>query len=92
MRFPVPGVLPDAPASRDFAPLFPVDLMAKDLGLVLDAAADDALDAPVAAAALARYRAAHERGLGGLDYSAIYALLDPAVLERSSAPDPEEDA
>jgi 3-hydroxyisobutyrate dehydrogenase len=81
MRFPVPGVLPDAPASREFAPLFPVDLMAKDLALALEAAAGQALEAPVAAAALERYRAAQDQGLGGLDYSAIFALMDPSVLE-----------
>jgi 3-hydroxyisobutyrate dehydrogenase len=92
MRFPVPGVLPEAPASRGFAPLFPVDLMAKDLALALEAAADRALDAPVAAAALERYRRAQEEGLGGLDYSAIFALLDPSVLEHPTARDAEEEA
>jgi 3-hydroxyisobutyrate dehydrogenase len=81
MRFPVPGVLPEAPASRGFAPLFPVDLIAKDLALALDAAREQGLDAPVARAALDRYAAAQAEGLGPLDYSAVFALLEPGVLE-----------
>lgn len=87
VRFPVPGVLPDAPASRGFAPLFPVDLMAKDLQLALEAAAEHDLPAPVAAAARARYAEAHAAGLGALDYSALFGLLEPDVLPE--APDGE---
>lgn len=81
MRFPVPGVQPEAPASRGFAPLFPVDLIAKDLGLALEAAGEQGLEVPVAGAALARYEAAQAEGLGALDYSAVFALLEPEVLE-----------
>jgi 3-hydroxyisobutyrate dehydrogenase len=38
-RFPVAGVVPDSPASNDWAPGFMTDLMAKDLGLALAYAA-----------------------------------------------------
>jgi len=81
MRFPVPGVLPESPASRAFEPLFPVDLIAKDLGLALEAADQRELDAPVARAALERYVTAQADGYGPLDYSAVFALLEPDVLD-----------
>ncbi len=74
-RYPVPGVVPDAPASRGWAPLFPVDLIAKDVGLALATAAEHGLELPVAAAALARYQAAQAADLGDLDYSAVARLL-----------------
>jgi 3-hydroxyisobutyrate dehydrogenase len=74
-RYPVPGVVPDAPASRGWAPQFPVDLIAKDVELALLTAAEHGLDLPLAAAALARYQAAQAAHLGGLDYSAVARLL-----------------
>ena len=50
--------------------------MAKDVGLALELAERHALDAPVASAALERYRAAERDGRGGLDYSAVYRRGD----------------
>jgi 3-hydroxyisobutyrate dehydrogenase len=79
-RFPVPGVLEHAPASDGWAPLFPVDLIAKDVGLALDTAAEHSLEMPVVQAAQARYRAAQAAGLGKLDYSAV-ALLGVGDFE-----------
>ncbi len=67
-RYPRPGVDPAHPASRDYEPLFALDLIAKDLALALDLG----LSAPVAAAALAAYREAQSAGLGSKDYSAVY--------------------
>jgi 3-hydroxyisobutyrate dehydrogenase len=75
-RYPVPGVLDDAPASNGWAPLFPVDLLAKDVSLALATAAEHGLEMPVADVALARFRAAQAAGLGELDYSAV-ACLQP---------------
>lgn len=69
-RFPLPGADEAHPSAHDFAPLFALDLIAKDMELGLDLAERDA--APVAAAALAAYRRAQEAGLGALDYSAVY--------------------
>lgn len=66
-RFPLPGVDPLHPSSNGYEPLFTLDLIGKDLVLALELADD----APVASAALAEYRRAHEAGLGGLDYSAV---------------------
>ena len=70
-RYPVPGVLEHAPASNDWAPLFPVDLLVKDVGLALEAAAEHGLQMPLVAAAQERYVAAMEAGYGALDYSAV---------------------
>jgi L-serine 3-dehydrogenase (NAD+) len=80
MRFPVAGVLPEAPASRDFAPMFPVDLIAKDLALAIGTAEDHGLATPVAEVALERYRNAQGRDLGGRDYSVVATLVDPDAL------------
>jgi 3-hydroxyisobutyrate dehydrogenase len=74
-RYPVPGVLEHAPASSGWAPLFPVDLIAKDVALALDTAAEHGLEMPVVEVALARYRAAQSAGFGGLDYSAVARLM-----------------
>ena len=74
-RFPEPGVVPDSPASQDFAPGFMADLMHKDLGLALAAAAQEKL--PLTATAVARemYAAASRQGWGRLDFSAVSKLL-----------------
>ena len=69
-------VLDDAPASNGWAPLFPIDLMAKDVGLAVATAAEHGLEMPVADVALATYREAQAAGLGELDYSAV-ARLQP---------------
>jgi 3-hydroxyisobutyrate dehydrogenase len=76
-RFPLAGVEPDHPASRAYEPLFALDLMAKDLDLVLELAEKHSVAAPVAGAGRASYAEAQERGLGRLDYSAVYAARTP---------------
>jgi 3-hydroxyisobutyrate dehydrogenase len=67
-RYPLTGVDAAHPSSNEFAPLFMLDLIAKDLELAIDLAGV----APVAAAALAGYREAQAAGLGALDYSAVF--------------------
>lgn len=69
-RFPLGGVEEAHPSSREFAPLFALDLIAKDLELALDLAAEHGVAPSVAAAALARYREAQPQW-GRLDYSAV---------------------
>jgi 3-hydroxyisobutyrate dehydrogenase len=76
-RFPLAGVSPDHPASRGYAALFSLDLMAKDLDLALELAAAHGVEAPAAAASRDCYRTAQERGGGALDYSAVYTALRP---------------
>jgi 3-hydroxyisobutyrate dehydrogenase len=77
-RYPLAGADPAHPSGDAYAPLFALDLIAKDLELALELAAERGLELPVAAAALASYRSAQARGLGGLDYSAVYLETDAA--------------
>jgi 3-hydroxyisobutyrate dehydrogenase-like beta-hydroxyacid dehydrogenase len=51
--------------------------MAKDLDIALELAAAHGVETPVASASRERYRDAQEQGLGGLDYSAVYAPYPP---------------
>ena len=84
-RFPLAGAGDAHPASRGWAPLFALDLMAKDLALALELAGEQGIDAAVAGAALERYRAAQDAGHGGLDYSAVF-LLSAAGAPLPPAP------
>ncbi|HEX2110682.1 MAG TPA: NAD(P)-dependent oxidoreductase [Gaiellaceae bacterium] len=77
MRFPLAGVERDHPASRAYEPLFALDLMAKDLDLVLELAEAHGVATPVARAGRASYAEAQKRGLGRHDYSAVYAARTP---------------
>jgi 3-hydroxyisobutyrate dehydrogenase len=76
-RFPLDGVDAAHPASNGFAPLFALDLIAKDLALALELANEHGLEAAVAEAALDAYRAAQRDGHGALDYSAVYLTRRP---------------
>jgi 3-hydroxyisobutyrate dehydrogenase len=71
-RFPLAGADEAHPSNREFEPMFALDLIAKDLGLAVELAEEHSVDPAVARAALTTYRAAQERGLGRLDYSAVY--------------------
>ena len=71
-RFPLPGVESAHPASNEFAPLFALDLIAKDLGLARALAEEHGVEVPVTDAVLGAYRAAQREGHGALDYSAVY--------------------
>ena len=76
-RFPLPGVDAAHPSSNGFAPLFALELMAKDVGLALELAERPRRSTrPSPHAALERYRAAERDGRGGLDYSAVYRRGD----------------
>ena len=58
----------------DYTPKSAVNIWLKDLGIVLDAAADVDFDAPITLAALERYKATADMGLGGEDDSAVVKL------------------
>jgi 3-hydroxyisobutyrate dehydrogenase len=75
---PVPGVDPNSSASRDYMPGFMTDLMAKDLGLAVNAARDKRVPVAVAAAAQQVYRMASAHGLGRKDCAAVYRFLAPS--------------
>ena len=76
-RVPVPGVAPNVPANEDFKPGFMVDLMHKDLGLVMAAGNEFHVPLPVTAAAKEVYSLASAQGLGRKDMSAIAKVLAP---------------
>lgn len=79
---PVPGMM-ESPASRDYAPGFMTDLMAKDLGLAVNAARELRVPVVVAPAAQQLLRLASSHGYGRKDFSSVYAFL-----ERSSGDAP----
>jgi 3-hydroxyisobutyrate dehydrogenase len=75
---PVPGMVPTAASSRDYAPGFMTDLMAKDLGLAVNAARELRVPLSVAPAAQQVLRLASSHGYGRKDFSAVYAFLKPS--------------
>ncbi len=75
---PVPGINPNTASSRDYAPGFMTDLMAKDLGLAVDAARAKRVPLAVAPAAAQLYRLASAHGLGRKDFTSVYQFLKPA--------------
>ncbi len=72
---PVPGIVPQAASSRDYAPGFMVDLMCKDLGLAVNAARELRVPVAVSSAALQLLRLASTHGYGRKDVSSVYAFL-----------------
>ncbi|HEX4185115.1 MAG TPA: 3-hydroxyisobutyrate dehydrogenase [Stellaceae bacterium] len=75
---PVPGIVESAASSRQYAPGFMTDLMAKDLALAVNAAREKRVPVAVAAAAQQLYRMASSHGLGREDFSAVYKFLKPS--------------
>jgi 3-hydroxyisobutyrate dehydrogenase len=75
---PVPGVNPAAASSHDYAPGFTTDLMAKDLGLAVNAAREARVPAMVAAAAQQTYRLASAHGFGRKDCASVFQFLKAA--------------
>ena len=75
---PVPGMVATAASSRDYAPGFMTDLMAKDLGLAVNAARELRVPVSVAPAAQQLLRLASSHGYGRKDFSSVYAFLKPS--------------
>eukprot|EP00922_Rhytidocystis_sp_ex-Travisia-forbesii_P012286 GHVS01018532.1.p1 GENE.GHVS01018532.1~~GHVS01018532.1.p1 ORF type:complete len:370 (+),score=81.46 GHVS01018532.1:187-1296(+) len=69
---PVPGVMPNVPAARDYKGGFGTRLMAKDLRIALDAATSVHTTLPVTQAVSSMYTALEEKGYGDLDFSCVY--------------------
>ena len=74
---PAPGIGPESPADRGYAPGFAAELMAKDLGLAAAAAEAAGVETPVGAEARRRYEAFLEAGGRGRDFSALLEALSP---------------
>lgn len=75
---PVPGMVPTAASNRDYAPGFMTDLMAKDLGLAVEAARQLRVPVFVSPAAQQVLRLASSHGLGRKDFSSVYTFLKPS--------------
>jgi 3-hydroxyisobutyrate dehydrogenase len=75
---PVPGMVEQAAANRDYAPGFMTDLMAKDLGLAVNAARELRVPVAVAPAAQQLLRLASTHGYGRKDFSSVYDFLKPS--------------
>ncbi|HLI75149.1 MAG TPA: NAD(P)-dependent oxidoreductase [Acidimicrobiales bacterium] len=74
-RLPVPGVVPDSPASNGWRPGFMTDLMAKDLDLALGYGAAAGVSMPATAAARQVLTAASTAGYGREDFSALAKVV-----------------
>ncbi|ARP94248.1 3-hydroxyisobutyrate dehydrogenase [Bordetella genomosp. 13] len=71
---PWPGVMPNVPASKDYAGGFGVDLMLKDLGLAAEAALAARAAVPLGELARNLYALHSQGGNGKLDFSSIVRL------------------
>ncbi len=74
-RLPVPGVIPESPASNGWQPGFMTDLMAKDLDLALAYAAGRGVSVPTTATARQLLTAASAAGYGREDFSAVAKVV-----------------
>src|SRR5262244_4570226 len=75
---PVPGLVDTAASNRGYAPGFTTDLMAKDLGLAVNAARELRVPLAVAPAAQQILRLASSHGHGRKDFSVVYEFLRPS--------------
>ncbi|AZA83716.1 3-hydroxyisobutyrate dehydrogenase [Chryseobacterium lactis] len=73
---PYPGVMENAPASKEYSGGFAVDLMTKDLGLAAEAGLESKTSTPLGNAALNLYRMWSEAGNGKIDFSSIIQFLN----------------
>jgi 3-hydroxyisobutyrate dehydrogenase len=83
---PVPGILPNAPAARDYQGGFATRLMLKDLGLATDAARRAGQTVMLGSLAQQLYQLAQHQGLGDKDFSAIFTLYRQSVSPAVSPP------
>ena len=72
---PVPGLVPTAPANRDYRPGFTAAMMAKDLRLAQEAATSVDVATPLGSEARNLYALFKGRGHGELDFSAIIKMI-----------------
>ncbi len=68
---PVPGIMPAAPASKDYQGGFGTDLMLKDLGLAMESAQMTEAITPLGTLARNIYAMHSRQGHGALDFSSV---------------------
>jgi 2-hydroxy-3-oxopropionate reductase len=79
-------------AHGDFTPSGPARYLHKDLGFVLDSAADEGITLPLSATVARLYAAVEAQGLGDLDNSVVLELLRGPSPTTRTARRPETDA
>jgi 3-hydroxyisobutyrate dehydrogenase len=79
---PLPGVMENVPASRDYAGGFGTDLMLKDLGLAMESALATGTSTPLGSMARNLYALHSAGGNGALDFSSIIAQFHRAGPTR----------
>ena len=84
-RAPVPGLIPGSPVEDGFKPGFMVDLMHKDLGLVMAAGLEFKVPLPLTAAVKEVYALASTQGHGRLDMSAVAKLFESQSTQEVAA-------
>lgn len=72
---PIPGIVPEAPSNRGFAPGFRASLMLKDLRLAQQTAGRAGAATPLGALAAELYALYCAAGNGGMDESGIYTMI-----------------
>jgi L-serine 3-dehydrogenase (NAD+) len=72
---PWPGVMENAPASKNYSGGFMAELMTKDLGLAQEAAQASGSSTPMGALALQLYRLLLKQGKGKQDFSVVQQLF-----------------
>jgi 3-hydroxyisobutyrate dehydrogenase len=82
---PEPGIVPTAPANRDYQGGFASALMLKDLTLAAAAAHDAGAAVPLGEAARALYQKLVEQGEGGRDFSVMLQALKQGAIKGSAS-------
>lgn len=75
---PVAGIVERSASTNDYAPGFMTDLMAKDLGLAVNAARELRVPVVVSPAAQQVLRLASSHGYGRRDFTSVYLFLKPS--------------
>ena len=76
---PVPGPVPTSPANNEYKAGFAADMMLKDLRLARAAAVDSNIETPLGELSENLYSRLAEKGGGGLDFSAVFKMLDGSL-------------
>jgi len=76
---PVPGPVPTSPANNEYKAGFAADMMLKDLRLARAAALDSNIETPLGELSETLYSRLAEKGGGGLDFSAVFKMLDGSL-------------
>lgn len=79
---PVPGVMPNVPSSRDYAPGFTTAMMLKDLRLSQVAAQSAGASTPLGAEATALYTLFYNQGHDQLDFSGIIKMIEGPASKK----------